>query len=244
MLGLGGGVLYVPILMLAGIPFYNAVATSLLIMLVMSLTAAFVYNTNRLIDWKLLIILEPISVLGAITGSYNSNLFPEKPLYLLFAAAMLASAALTFFYPVPPKQIKKPDFPGIFRHTKKGSHYNINLWIGVPVAFAAGFVSSIIGIGGGFAKVPLMTLAFGMPANVAVATSSAMIVITCLTGFIGHNAAGHVDLEFAGILAAVVFVGAIIGSKISIKADKKALNLMFACLQVVIAGWMVFKAVY
>jgi uncharacterized protein len=244
MLGLGGGVLYVPILMQSGIPFNSAVATSLLIMLVMSLTAAVVYHQNKLIDWKLLFMLEPFSILGAILGSYNSNAFPEPVLYVIFAVAMLGSAVLTFTASKTPKKIQKPSFPGIFRHGKKGGHYEVNLWIGIPVSFAAGFVSSIIGIGGGFAKVPLMTLAFGMPANSAVATSSAMIVLTCLAGFAGHGAIGHVNFKFAGILAIVVFIGAIIGSKISVKTDKRILNLAFACLQVLIAGWMVFKAVH
>jgi uncharacterized membrane protein YfcA len=244
MLGLGGGVLYVPILMQAGISFNSAVATSLLIMLVMSLTAAVVYHANRLIDWKLMLLLEPFSIIGAVLGSYNSNLFPEQVLYIVFAVAMLGSAALTFSSSKTSKKPKKTSFPGIFRHGKKGSHYNVNLWIGIPVSFAAGFVSSIIGIGGGFAKVPLMTLAFGMPTNTAVATSSAMIVLTCLAGFAGHGAIGHVNFKFAGILAVVVFIGAIIGSKISVKTDKRVLNLAFACLQVIIAGWMVFKAVH
>ncbi|HRU38843.1 MAG TPA: sulfite exporter TauE/SafE family protein, partial [Candidatus Goldiibacteriota bacterium] len=82
MLGLGGGVLYVPILMSAGITFHQAVATSLLIMLVMSLTASVVYHMEKLVDWKLLLLLEPFSVTGAIIGSYNSNIFPEKALLL------------------------------------------------------------------------------------------------------------------------------------------------------------------
>jgi uncharacterized membrane protein YfcA len=229
--------------MQAGIPFHGAVATSLLIMLVMSLTASIVYHMNELIDWKLLFMLEPFSVAGALLGSCNSNVFPEKILYIVFAAAMLGSALLTFISPKSVKPGNKPLFPGIFRHSKKGDFYHVNMWIGVPVFFIAGFVSSIIGIGGGFAKVPLMTLAFGMPANAAVATSSAMIVITCLAGFAGHGAIGHVNIQLVAVLGIVVCIGAFIGSKISVKTDKRFLNLLFAVLQVLIAGWMVFKAV-
>lgn len=242
MLGLGGGVLYVPILMSAGIPFNVAVATSLLIMLVMSLTASVVYHSEKLIDWKLLFILEPFSIAGAIIGSYNSDAFPEKTLYLVFAVAMIGSALLTFF---PLRKLKigrKSSFPGIYRHTTKGAKYDVNLWIGIPVAFIAGFVSSIIGIGGGFAKVPLMTLAFGVPMNIAAATSSAGIVITCLAGFIGHGAIGHVNPGLVIILGITACIGAVIGSKISVRTDKRFLNLLFACLQVIIAGWMVYKA--
>ncbi|HRU38842.1 MAG TPA: sulfite exporter TauE/SafE family protein, partial [Candidatus Goldiibacteriota bacterium] len=111
---------------------------------------------------------------------------------------MTGSAALTFFSPARKKTDDAPSyFPGILRRESGGHSYSINLWVGIPVAFAAGFISSLIGIGGGFAKMPLMTLAFGMPVNAAIATSSVGIVITCLAGFAGHGAAGNVDLRLA-----------------------------------------------
>jgi len=242
MLGLGGGALYVPILLQSGIPFHSAVATSLSIMLVMSLTAAVVYHAHRLIDWKVILYMEPFSILGASIGSYNSNLFPEKFLFILFAVVMVISAVF-MLVPKTPSKVKPADRFGFIHGEKNGEYYSINLWLGIPVSFLAGFISSILGIGGGFAKVPLMTLIFGMPIKTAVACSSAMIVITALTGLIGHSLVGHVNLKIMLISAAVVFFGAIIGSRISVKADKKFLNRVFAVIQVLIAVYMIFKAV-
>jgi uncharacterized protein len=242
MLGLGGGALYVPILLQSGMPFNGAVATSLSIILVMSLTAAVVYHAHRLIDWKVIISMEPFSVLGASIGSYNSNLFPERSLYILFAAVMVVSAVF-MLVPNTPLKVKPADRFGFIHGEKNGEYYAINLWVGIPVSFLAGFVSSILGIGGGFAKVPMMTLLFGMPIKVAVASSSAMIVITALAGLIGHSLAGHVNLKIMLISASVVFFGAIIGSRISVKADKKFLNRVFAVVQVLVAGYMAVKAI-
>jgi len=240
MLGLGGGVLYVPILLQAGLSFHRAVPTSLAIMLVMSLTAAIVYHTNELVDWRIILLLEPASILGAYIGSYNSNLFSEKFLSYFFAAVMIVSAVFMFM-PQKPLKIKPGKKSGCFIFEKNGEFYSINLWLGMPISFLAGFISSILGIGGGFAKVPMMTQVFGVPIKIAVATSSAMIVITCFTGFLGHSFIGHVDFRLVGALSVIVLAGALVGSKISIHADKKILNRLFALLQVTIAAWMFFK---
>jgi uncharacterized membrane protein YfcA len=244
MLGLGGGVLYVPILLAAGLDMHSAVPTSLAIMLVMSLTAAVVYHTNSLIDWKVLLLLEPASVAGAMSGGYFSAFLNTRMLYIIFACAMVLSAVMTL---LPQKKLHidapKTKFPGFFHLHKKEENYTINLWLGIPASFLAGVVSSIIGIGGGFLKVPLMTAVFNVPVRIAVATSSSMIVITALTGFATHTALGHVDLKLAAILSVVVFFGALAGSKISIKTDKKHLNYIMITLQLIVAGWMVFKAV-
>ncbi len=243
MLGLGGGVLYVPILLQAGVSFHAAVATSLAIILIMSLTASAVYHMEKLIDWKLIMILEPISVIGAVLGSLSSNHFSVKVLYVIFALSMTGSA---LFMLMAPKKVlalhQKSKLPGIIHMKKNGEHYSINMWAGVPLFFLAGFISSLIGIGGGFLKVPLMTIIFGVPIKIAVATSSAMIVITALSGLFGHSAVGHVDWHMTAILSAVVFAGALIGSKISIKADRKIINLMFSIVQFSVAGWMVYMA--
>ncbi|MEI7640627.1 MAG: sulfite exporter TauE/SafE family protein [bacterium] len=240
MLGLGGGVLYVPLLLQANLPFHSAVATSLAIMLVMSLTAAVIYHSNKLIDWRIFFLLEPVTMLGAYIGSYNSNLFQAKTLQIVFAVIMLLSAALMFFPKTKPPSDKNKK-SGFLHREKHGTVYYINLWFGIPISFAAGFVSSIIGIGGGFAKVPLMTLIFGVPIKVAVATSSAMIVLTALTGVTGHALSGHIDWKLCLILSVVVFFGALIGSKLSVKVDRKFLDRFFAGVQVLVALWMLIK---
>lgn len=192
-------------------------------MAVMSLTAAVVYNTKKLIDWHIILILEPATMLGAFIGSYNSKLFPTRVLEIIFAIVMIISAILIF---VPQKiSEKEPEKKlGVIHKKHKDGYYSINMWFGIPVAVVAGFISSILGIGGGFAKVPLMTLIFKTPIKIAAATSATMIVFTALTGLLGHSLIGNVNLNLLLPLSITVFLGAIIGSKISIEADRKFLN--------------------
>jgi uncharacterized membrane protein YfcA len=240
MLGLGGGILYTPLLLNSGLAFNSAVATSLSIMVVMNLTAAAVYHSEKLIDWHILLFLEPPTMLGAYLGSINSGFFPAKNLQIFFAAVMICVAIFTFV-PQKPKIFSEKKFPGFFHKEKKGHKYSINLWIGVPVSFAAGFVSSIIGIGGGFAKIPLMTLGFGVPMNIAAATSSAMIVLTSRTGVFGHSLLGHTDWKLTAILSVAVCAGAFAGSKISVKADRRILDILFSFIMLFVAAWMLYR---
>jgi uncharacterized protein len=243
MMGLGGGVLFVPLLLQSGLNMHQAVPSALAIMLVMSLTAAVIYHTNSLVDWKLFLIMEPASILGALIGSFFSSIFPDRVLYIFFAVSMLTAVILGFF---PKKRIlpveSRSNFPGIFHLNKKEHSYSINVWIAAPVSMLAGFISSITGLGGGFLKVPLMTIVFGVPLKIAAATSSAMIVVTATSGFLGHAAIGHVDFRTVGILSIAVFLGALVGTRILVKAGKKFLATVLAVLQISISIWMLYKA--
>jgi uncharacterized membrane protein YfcA len=73
MIGIGGGVLYVPILLAFGFPFYQAAAISIFIIMVLSLSASLVYYRAKLIDWKLALIIEPLTAIMSLIGGYYSS---------------------------------------------------------------------------------------------------------------------------------------------------------------------------
>lgn len=75
MIGLGGGVLYVPILLAFGFPFYQAAAISLFIIMALSVSASLVYHRVQLVDWKLALIIEPLTAITSLMGGYYSFWF-------------------------------------------------------------------------------------------------------------------------------------------------------------------------
>ncbi|MFP4465594.1 MAG: sulfite exporter TauE/SafE family protein [Candidatus Goldiibacteriota bacterium] len=242
MIGLGGGILYVPILLQTGLSFNAAASISLAIILVMALTSTFIYHREKLIDWYVLALLEPFSIAGAYIAGYNASFFSEKFLYMLFGAISLISAYIMIH---PPSKNLKPKkiFPGIIKRTQGNDTYHINMWYGAPFSFIAGFVSAILGIGGGFAKVPLMKVIFGMPVKSAVATSSAMIVITAATGLLGYAAAGQLNFKIIGILAFAVFLGANIGTRITIKANNTFISYVFSIIMIITSIYMFYSGI-
>jgi len=119
--------------------------------------------------------------------------------------------------------------------------YHINLWAGIPLSFIAGYVSVLLGIGGGFAKVPMMALIFGVPSKIAVGTSAAMLITTALTGFSGYALSGYVDYRLTIILAVAVFFGGYAGSRLSVKADNRFISMFFSAILIAVSGWMLYK---
>lgn len=241
MLGLGGGVFYVPLLLQIGLTFHEAAAVSVCIMIIMSVTATAVYHSNKLIDWKIVIFMGPCAIIGALIGGLNSVIFSETILEILFGIMMLISAVLMLKTPQEINQ-PKPKKIGFIESKMNGITYFINLWLGVPLFFLAGFVASLLGIGGGFAKVPIMTFIFRVPSKVAVATSSALIVLTASAAAAGHFAAGNLNLKLVAVLGAAVFAGGYLGSHISAKADKKFINTALAVIMFAVSAWMFYRA--
>ncbi|MBU1291207.1 MAG: sulfite exporter TauE/SafE family protein [bacterium] len=244
MIGIGGGVLYVPILLAFGFPFYQAAAISLFIIMALSLSATLVYYRVQLVDWKLALTIEPLIAITALIGGYYSSFIPIKELQILFILVLIVSG---YFMIKPIKEIQDK-----FINEKKWGYwlikfgedeYSVNLLLGLPITALAGLMAGLLGIGGGIIEVPLMVLLLGVPMKIAVGTSCFMVGITALFGFWGHFFAGHFEPKMALILALVVFVGAQAGSRISIKVDKILLKKIYAIFLFLISAWMMVNVV-
>lgn len=244
MLGQGGGSVYTPLQVWLGIDFHEAATTSLFLIMVTSVAASFVFYKAHKIDWPLAIVLESVTAAGGFAGGIGSGWLSGATLGILFAV-VIGTAALLMMRPL---RERRPcgTRPGGFlawRRTLGGQTYCVNLALALPIAFAAGVLSGLIGVGGGLIKVPLMVLVLGIPMDIAVGSSALMVGLTAGGGFTGHLLQGHWNWRLSLILAVAVFVGGQIGSRISVKLDKKQLKRGFAWFLLVVAAGMVIKAV-
>ena len=244
MIGIGGGVLYVPILLAFGVPFYQAAAISLFIIIALSISASLVYYRVQLVDWKLALTIEPLIAITALMGGYYSSFIQIKGLKMLFALVLIVSG---YFMIKPIKEIqdryiargRRGYWPRKFGEEK----YSVNLLLGLPLTALSGLAAGLLGTGGGVTKVPLMVLLCGVPMKIAVGTSCFMVGTTALSGFWGHYFAGHFEPKIALVLALVVFAGAQLGSRISIKVDKILLKRIYAIFLFLISAWMITSVV-
>ena len=244
MIGIGGGVLYVPILLAFGFPFYQAAAISIFIIMALSISASLVYYRAQLIDWKLAFIIEPLTAIMSLMGGYYSSLIQIKELKILFILVLIVSG---YFMIKPIKEIQDK-----FINQRKWGHwlrkfgeeeYSVNLLLGIPITALAGLMAGLLGTGGGVIKVSLMVLLLGVPMKIAIGTSCFMVGITALFGFWGHFFAGHFEPKMALILAVVVFIGAQAGSRISIKVNKILLKKIYVIFLFLISAWMMVNVV-
>jgi uncharacterized membrane protein YfcA len=240
LLGLGGGILIVPLLTLGfGLPLITAIGVSLVCVIVTSGAAAGVYLERRVANLRLGMTLELFTAIGAMTGGLIAFLVPERFLELLFAG-LLTYVALTMarrrdpaldtgVAPEDPTEGRDDDQSTAERLSGPG--YRVRrIGFGVVGSLGAGVVSALLGIGGGLVKVPVMHVVMGVPLRVATATSNLMIGITASAGAIIYLLRGGIDPYVAAPTAIGVFVGATLGSRTAHRVDIRVLRGLFIAI--------------
>lgn len=227
MTGRGGGNFYVVILVLSGIPIYEAATTGQLILVATAITAAIIFQRHKIIDWKLALVIDPPTDIMAFVGGYYAHLVSGVLLKLIFAG-LLVLVSVFMLRPVSERPSEQRRRFGWWHRRYNGYEYSVNLWLAIPITAMTGLVAGMIGISGGSFKVPLMVLACGVPIRIAVGTSSAMVAVTALMGFIGHTLSGDFNPHIAIPLALFAVIGGLIGSKFSIRTTPQNLKRIFA----------------
>ena len=268
-LGLGGGLLIVPLLTLGfGLPLREAVGVSLVCVIVTSSASAGVYLQRRQANLRLGMVLELFTAAGAVVGGAVAFLIDERLLAGLFAL-LLVYVAVTMLQGLrqpaeepatddeTPPHAHLVDESGVlgaadpgrrepagrFLDDLGGPGYEIER---LPAAalgsVGAGIASALLGIGGGLIKVPLMHLVLGVPLRVATATSNLMIGITASASAIVYLIRGGIDAYVAGPTAIGVFVGASLGSRLGHRVGQRGLRLLFVLVLAYTAFEMVRRA--
>ncbi len=242
MSGRGGGNFYVIVLVASGISMHHAAGTGQFILIATSLASSIIFQKRKTIDWKLALVLEPPTIIMAFFGGYYAYFFSGMALKLILSC-LLVLASFLMLYPAKEKKgLNTEKLPGFWRRTYGEYTYTVNLWIAVPVTIMTGFAAGMVGISGGSFKVPLMVLACGVPMRIAVGTSSAMIGITALMGFLGHTVQDGFNGEIAIPLAAVAIAGGILGARFSFKVKSENLKKIFVYTTLGAAVFMFINA--
>ncbi len=239
MLGQGGGTLYTPIQVLAGVDFHVAATTSLFLIMVTSLSATLVYRRAHKVDWPLALVLESVTATGAFVGGLGSGGFSGRALSWLLAALLLVAAVFMIRGGPRPVALVRLRWYH-WRRRCQGRSYGVNLLAALPVSFLAGMASGMVGIGGGVLKVPLM-VSSGVPMDIAIGTSALMVGLTAAGGFAGHLVAGHWDWRLSLVLASAVFVGGQIGARRALRLDPVRIRKLFGGFLLLIALVMLVR---
>ncbi|MDH4223879.1 MAG: sulfite exporter TauE/SafE family protein [candidate division Zixibacteria bacterium] len=244
-LGLGGGVLLVPILTLFfKIPIHSAIGTSLLCVIATSSTAATSYVQNKLADVRLGMTLELATTLGAICGGIIAGFFHGNVLSVIFSFILLYSAISMLSKKENENKDMQLSSNGTMRNAPTGTSYQVkNLPAGLGLSFLAGNFSGLLGIGGGVIKVPAMYLFMGIPLKIATATSNFMIGVTACAGAFIYYFRGDIDILISGISILGIFLGARIGSRIIYKIKTEYIRIAFIIILFYLFLEMFFKGI-
>ncbi len=257
LLGLGGGLLIVPLLTIGfGLPLREAVGVSLVCVIVTSSASAGVYLQRRQANLRLGMVLELFTGVGAVIGGAIAFLVDERLLAGLFAVilayvafTMVRSARRAAPAPTPDEASPVTDEvtdaaleidaePDEDARTVDPDARTLGLRRAgaarMPLATAAsvgaGVASALLGIGGGLIKVPVMHLVLGVPLRISTATSNLMVGITASTSAIVYLLRGGIDAYAAGPTAVGVFIGASLGSRLGHRVHLPYLRLLFVAV--------------
>jgi len=223
MLGLGGALIYVPVLKWAGFPVKEvAIPLALLLNGLTTVIALIAYFKNKLVDVKGGLAMTISAFLFAPIGALVSDKLPVNLLLILFAGAVLAASARMML------MSKRPEPKEIMSFKKRA-------FIGALIGAFAGFMAGLLGIGGGFIMAPLL-MWMGYETKKAAATSAFAVTFSSFSGFLGHAAQGHFNWTLTIILAVSVIFGALLGSNFLVnRAKTNRVKQIFAVVLFVIA---------
>ncbi len=229
MLGLGGAMLYVPVLHWFGYDFKSvAIPTGLLLNGITVASAAIVYLKAKMVDIKGSLPLVVTSFLGAPIGAWLTRLVPTQTLILLFALGMIFAGGRMLM--TSGKADKDRMLPAGIRM----------LWMSIG-GFVIGMLAGLLGIGGGFLFVPLM-MALGYPTKKAAATSAFVVIFSSFSGFVGHVAEGHFNWPLMALSCVAVIIGGQIGARtMKTKMKAKWIKQMFAVVLLAVAAKLLWK---
>lgn len=236
LLGLGGGVLLIPFLVIVlGVPMHQAIATSIIAVIATSSAGAAMNLERRVVNMRLGMLLEIATVTGAILGGMTANYLSANVLTKLFSG-LLFLVALIMIWRIRQSNGKElintnGVLSGTFIDDASGESITYTV-MKVPavmcVSLVAGNVSGLLGVGGGIFKVPAMHMISGIPMKAATATSNFMIGVTAAASAFIYFAHGHINPFIASTAALGVLAGSMTGVRISRKIHSTMLTWIFA----------------
>jgi len=263
LMGIGGGVIMVPVLTaFFAIPVREAAASSLVTVIATSMAGSSRYLKQNIINTRLAFLLEIATSLGAITGALIAILVPPYILYFVLSITLgyLALQQLRT-RGLEEERIRRREYKNIkedylARVLKlASSYYDLaektlveykvsNTGVGLATSFLAGVLSAMLGIGGGVLKVSFMNQLMNIPIKAAIATSKFMIDITASTGAIIYYVTGAINFLLVAPMVLGVTTGAMIGATIMNKIRSRRLKTGFALLLLYLSYLMLRKGVY
>lgn len=256
LVGLGGGVVIVPVLtLLYHIDIRIAIGASIVSVIATSSGAAAAYVREKMTNLRAGMFLEIATTTGAVTGAYLTTLLPARFLFILFGVVLGYSAFATYR--------KRHNVALLTTSNDRIANY-LNLHgeyydeaekqdivykvtgtrVGLAIMYVAGMVSALLGIGSGALKVPAMDLAMHLPMKVSTATSNFMIGVTAAASAGVYFARGQIDPIISAPVAAGVLVGATFGSKVLGKITSQKVRLIFVAVLIVISLEMLQRGVF
>lgn len=239
-IGAGGGFIIVPILlfMFPDRPAASLAAASLFAVMFNGVSATYAYGRMKRIDFKAAIVFVLATVPGSVMGAFVVSYLSRSVFEGIFGGILTAISLYLFL--AKRDYSKATGRAGSNAHTLVDSlgrsySFSVNYWLGGSIAFGVGFLSSMLGIGGGLMMVPTMVLLLQIPFPIAVGTSQAILLGTATVGTLTHLSKGNLWGEWT--VAPLLAIGAVVGAQFGARLSRRVSSKLVArLLSLALAG--------
>jgi uncharacterized membrane protein YfcA len=237
LLGIGGGVVMVPLLVMVfsahGMPpehmVHLALGTAIAAMVFTSIASMRAHHAHGAVDWKIARAMAPGMLVGSFGAALAAGLVPTRPLALLFTALVFYAATQILLDIKPSTTRELPGPAGIF-----------------AAGAVIGAISSLLAAGGAFLTIPFLAWC-KVPLRRAIGTAAANglpIALAGTAGYVLHGlrvpglpslSLGYVYLPALGLVVATSMLAAPLGARVAHRLPVKRLRVVFALLLYVFA---------
>ncbi len=242
LLGGGGSILTTPLLVyVVGFDAKQAITASLFVVAVTSVFGLIQHAREGRVQWRTGLLFGAAGMVGAFIGGQIGSHLPGALLLAAFSVMMGVTAVAMIR---GRKQVKA------------GHHQGLPLFRILLDGFVVGFVTGLVGAGGGFLVVPALALLGGLPMPIAVATSLLVVAMKSFAGFAGYafqfgvngqlvsvNPETEVNWTITLIVTAAAIVGALVGSRIVGRIHPDKLRKGFGWFVLVMAVFILSQQV-
>lgn len=229
-LGVGGGILLVPYLVVVlAMAQKRAQATSLVMVAMAAAAGAVTYALAESVAWLPAVFIIVGGLLGSLLGSYLVQRTADHRLQIAFGV-LLVIVAIRLLFPTPTDVATSAELPELT--PALGAAY-------IVIGIAMGALSALFGIGGGILLIPVLVTGFGFGQQFAAGTSLAVMVPIALLGALRLTKPGLTDWPLGIRFGLGSILGAVTGAALALAIPGDALRWVFAIVMLVVAVRMV-----
>ncbi|MHA7238574.1 sulfite exporter TauE/SafE family protein [Arthrobacter sp. TMS1-12-1] len=232
--GGGGSIVAVPALVYGvGMSPAEAIPTSLLVVGASSL-AALIPRVRDGVNWPVILLVGVAGVPSAWAGAAVGRLVDQEVLMLAFAAIMIIAGI---------RMLGHATEADGSCGSGRGRSFRTCAPKAVAVGLLVGFLTGLLGVGGGFLLTPALTLFLGLRMKQAVGSSLAIIALNSAAGFSAHAAGFAIDWPIVLAFAVPAILGSLVAARFARRLDDRRIRVSFAVLVFAVAAWVTLSAV-
>ncbi len=266
--GVGGGFIAGPLMFWLGVPMNFVVGTDLAHMTGKSIVAAKRHRVLGHVDIKLGLIMILGTIVGVesgariiefleASGKVDTVIGIAYVVILLIISTFTAWESLRALRMIRTEHLDVKEalgFRGMTRHIQKfrvppmislpaSGIGSISVWLIVGVGFITGLLAGLLGVGGGFVRMPMLIYVLGIPTHVAIGTDLFEIMISAGYGTLTHALKGNVDVMMALVMHTGAALGAQIGAVLTRFFAGPRIRLLFSVLPLLGVVMVLFQLV-